>query len=158
MNIDMFFQYVKNNNIEMNFDNKEHYGAHRLSNEVLFQLPFISLTILLLAKDRRKPKTEEIGQLVGECFENSIRGFKGSTQALGWSANLRMRTVKALTFLETARLVLVDTNNGRVKITDNGKKIVDAALAQDSNLSINLRKISRSYRNLSVEKQIAMGL
>jgi hypothetical protein len=70
-----------------------------LDNEALFQLPLLAMTILALAKGHSKPALSELGQLVGECLERTVAGFKGSSQDIGWSANLRIRTVKALTFL-----------------------------------------------------------
>ena len=50
-----------------------------LGNEGLFQLPLIALVILVLAKDRRKPKVSEIGQFVGETLEASMPGFRGAS-------------------------------------------------------------------------------
>ena len=157
MNYEAFFQQIRKSGIELSFDNPEVNDPTRLSNEALFHLPLLAITILVLAKDRRKPRTNQIGQLVGECFERTFVGFKGSSQHVGWSANLRVRTVRALTFLETARLVVIDED--RVTATDLGRKVLKAALLDDhSDLSYTLRQLERSYRDISVEKQISLGL
>ncbi len=153
-----FFQAVRDGNIEMRFDNPKEAHPDRLSNEALFHLPLLAITILLLAKGRRKPRVDEIGQLVGECFERTFTGFKGSSQHLGWSANLRVRTVRALTFLETTGLIDVDKTKDRILISKKGKPVIDRALRQDSDLSYMLRALERSYRNISVEKQMSMEL
>jgi hypothetical protein len=159
VNFDTLFEVVKRDAIELSFDNPQRDANLRLSNEALFHLPLLALTILLLASDRRKPKTDELGQLVGECFERTFIGFKGSSQHLGWSANLRVRTVRALTFLETARLVTVDAVSQRIGIGELGKKVIDAALEkEDSDLGYMLRVIERSYRNITTERQISLGL
>ena len=100
MNYEAFFKEVKDSGIELSFDNPRAAPSTRLSNEALFHLPLLAITILVLSKDKRKPRINQIGQLVGECFERTFVGFKGSSQHLGWSANLRVRTVRALTFLE----------------------------------------------------------
>ena len=158
MNYEAFFSEIKEKGIELRFDNTEEGQTPRLSNEALFHLPLLAITILMLAKDRRKPRIDEIGQLVGECFERTFAGFKGSSQHLGWSANLRVRTVRALTFLETAQLVAIDSEKEKINATEQGKSVVNRALESDSDLSFTLKTIERSYRNISVEKQISLGL
>ena len=116
------------------------------------------MTILLLSKTRRKPKSDELGQLIGECFERTFSGFKGSSQHLGWSANLRMRTVKALTFLETVGLVEVDRHDSRIKVTEFGKQVVSEAIDIQSDLGYTLQVIERNYFDIQIEKQISMDL
>ncbi|GAA6132794.1 hypothetical protein NBRC116187_31540 [Halopseudomonas sabulinigri] len=111
-----------------------------------------------MAKDRRKPKVAEVGQLVGESIEASMIGFKGSAQHVGWSANLRVRTVNAITFLESASLIQVDNRKGRLAITDVGKKVVDRALSYDDDLAYNLSVIARSYRNVCVARQLDLEI
>lgn len=158
MNFEAFFDRMRGDNLELRFDNPEESRTQRLSNEALFHLPLLAITILMLSKDRRKPKVDRIGQLVGECFERTFPGFKGSSQHLGWSANLRMRTVRALTFLETAELVEIDQQKNRIMCTKLGRRVVEAALKDDSDLSVTLRYVERSYRNISVERQLAIDL
>lgn len=157
MNFDEFFSSIESKNINVTFQNTEK-EQRLLENEALFQLPLISLIILIMAKDSRKPFIAEVGQLVGESIEASMIGFKGSAQHIGWSANLRVRTVTALSFLEQAQLVEVQNRKGRVKITELGKKVINHALRLENNLSYNLSQISRSYRNICVSKQLDMEI
>ncbi|MEM9387215.1 MAG: hypothetical protein AAGA68_19290 [Pseudomonadota bacterium] len=158
MDYETFFEAVRSRKTALNYDGQGEANPPRLSNEALFHLPLLAIAILVLAKDRRKPPIDEIGQLVGECLERSFPGFKGSSQHLGWSANLRMRTVRALTFLETAQLVSVDQSKRRIGISNAGKAVINRALALDSDLAYTLRLIERHYRNISSEKQISLGL
>lgn len=158
MDYERFFQEYKERDIQLDFDNTESIAIHKLSNEALFHLPLLAMTILLLSKSKRKPKSNELGQIIGECFERTFVGFKGSSQHLGWSANLRMRTVKALTFLETAELVLVDLHDSRIKATPKGKKVVEKSLLDDSKLHHTLYIFERNYQDLQMEKQISMEL
>jgi len=158
MNFDSFFDQAEKNNLTIEVDSESISYGDTLGNEALFQLPLISLIILLLSKDKRKPFVSEIGQLVGECIEISMPGFKGSSQHIGWSANLRVRCVKALSFLECAELVLVHNRKGRIAITPLGKKLVNKAINNDDNLSYNLAHIARSYRNICVSKSLEMEL
>ncbi|SKB52582.1 hypothetical protein [Malaciobacter marinus] len=129
-----------------------------LNNEALFQLPFLSIVVLLLSKNRKKPKVDSIGQLVGECLELSIKGFKGSSQHLGWSANLRIRTIIALNFLEISKLIFIDKKSQTVRITELGKKIIDYALSLETDLSYTLNLINRKYRDINKEKKIELEL
>ena len=52
--------------------------AYTLDNEALFQLPLLAMSILAISKGLSKPQLPEIGQLVGECLERTVAGFKGS--------------------------------------------------------------------------------
>lgn len=158
MNYNEFFNEAKEREVIIVLENPKTPISHRLSNEALFHLPLIAMTILLLSKTRSKPKSDELGQLIGECFERAFKGFKGSSQYLGWSANLRMRTVKALTFLETANLVEVDTQDSKIKVTDSGKKVIYKAMDDETDLGYNLQVIERKYRDIRVEKQISIGV
>jgi len=158
MNYDEFFEKVKADDINISFDNKKLSQGGLLSNEALFHLPLLALIILLLSKGRRKPRSEQIGQLVGECLEKSILGFKGSAQHLGWSANLRVRTVKALSFLEISSLVKVNVKKGIIESTEKGNKVINALFEKDTDLSYTLRVVNQSYRNICVENQIEMEL
>lgn len=100
MNFENFFIEVESseNNITMPPDSDKR--AELLDNETLFQLPLISLIVLIIASGKRKPLVSELGQLVGESIEIVFTGFKGSARNLGWSALLRIRTVKSVSFLE----------------------------------------------------------
>jgi len=158
MNFDTFFEQAEVSNIKVEFGSLSNYSNRLLDNEALFQLPLISLIVLLMAKDRRKPRVSEVGQLVGESLESSMYGFKGSAQHIGWSANLRVRTVKAMVFLEHSKLVEIHNKKGRVEITELGKKVINSAINRDDNLSFNLSLIARSYRNICISKQLDMEL
>lgn len=158
MDYEEFFQEASEKEIVLSLDQFSGSATHRLSNEALFHLPLLAMTILLLSKARRKPKSDELGQLIGECFERTFSGFKGSSQHLGWSANLRMRTVKALTFLETVSLVEVDHHDSRIKATDLGRTVVSKAIDVQSDLGYTLQVIERNYFDIQIEKQISMDL
>ncbi|MCS0608392.1 hypothetical protein NX773_09485 [Massilia solisilvae] len=157
MKFDEFFDRVDQSKLTLPA-RPEVQTMHLLGNEALFQLPLIALIILLMAKDRRKPKIAEIGQLVGESIEASLIGFKGSSQHLGWSANLRVRTVKALNFLELTNLVEIPNRKARIAITEMGKRVIGKALENDDDLAYNLAKIGLAYRNICVSRQLDLEL
>ncbi len=154
MNYKEFVKKVKEQNIIIRFDERSKFKEYKLTNEALFQIPFIAMIILLLSKGTSKPLVAEIGQVVGECIELSMDGFKGSSKLLGWSANLRMRTVNALTFLEAAKLVDVKNRKDRIRITNLGKKVVKKGLSGDTDLAYSLAMIQRNYRNICSDKKL----
>jgi|GEM_PF-619202 len=159
MELDNFFNEISNANVTVAVDSDvKLLNNNKLSNEALFQIPFISMVLLVMAKGKSKPIIQEIGQIVGECFYRTFVAFKGSEQHIGWSANLRMRTIKALQFLEEARLVQVDNRKSRLQITPLGKKVIDSTLKDESDLSSNLKFIERNYRNICKEKNMEMRL
>jgi hypothetical protein len=141
-------------NIERESSTKEPIG---LSNESLFHLPLLACVVLTLSRQRRPLRTHEVGQFVGECLEKTFIAFKGSAQYLGWSANLRIRTVSALGFLEAANLVVVN-NKGHVSATDHGRKIIDKAIDAQDDLAMTIIAVQRVYRDVISERGSQMEL
>lgn len=112
----------------------------------------------MLAKGQRKPKSSELGQIIGECLERTLRGFKGSSQHIGWSANLRIRTIKSLSFLELSSLVIVNQSSKIISTTTIGRKVIEQATEGLGNLAVTLQVIERNYRNICAEKQLELEL
>jgi len=158
MNYEIFKKGLILNPITMRVDDFSGVRKDNLDNEALFQLPFIAMVILVMAKGLSKPSVPELGRLVGECLEQSMPAFKKSNQHIAWSANLRVRTVKAMSFLEMAGLVNIEHQKGKVKISNLGKKVISKALDEDSDLSHNLNKISRQYRNINKANKMEMRI
>lgn len=132
-------------------------GPSLLSNEALFHIPLLAAIVLTLSRLSRKPRTSEIGQMVGDCIERTFTSFKGSSQRLGWSANLRIRTVEALTFLEVSDLVEVDAK-GIISATKTGRDIILSAHKADDDLSYTLGLVERSYRDICGERRSQLEL
>jgi len=158
MNFELFFDEVSKSKLQINLSHNEVSKSVLLDNEALFQLPFISLIILMLVKDRRKPRVQELGRMVGECIELTMPAFKRSNQKVGWSANLRIRTINAMTFLEVSELIVIGNRRGKLEITPRGKKLIASAIQGDDNLSYTLLEISKSYRNICVSRQLDLEL
>ncbi|KAA1287204.1 hypothetical protein BVZ28_18405 [Alcaligenes faecalis] len=154
MNYNEFFTEAAKLNIRLPLQPtaKEYHSS--LDNEALFQLPILAMVILTISKGNSKPIFSEIGQLVGECLERTVSGFKGSSQDIGWSANLRIRTVKALTLLERLDFIVVDSSDGRVSTEAKGRRVIESVLAGDSPLSHAMLVIERSYENIRAEQRI----
>lgn len=155
MSVEEFFAEAERLKLRVDLpDRDSSFSGQTLSNEALFQLPLLAMTVLALAKSRSKPRLSEIGQLVGECLERTVVGFKGSSQHIGWSANLRIRTIKALTFLEATGLALVDSRTRDIAATPLGRAVYDRALEEESPLALSLRVIELSYHNIRAEARI----
>lgn len=146
-----FFKEARKLNVRLNLETDTPAPAHSLDNEALFQLPLLAMTILAITKGSSKPQLPEIGQLVGECLERTVAGFKGSSQDIGWSGNLRIRTIKALTFLESTGQVVIDQHTRRISATDLGKKIYKDAVDGDTLLAVSMKTIELSYQYIRDE-------
>lgn len=157
MNFDTFFDTLEKDELALNVGAATSNGRD-INNEALFQIPLIALIILVMSGSRRKPRVPELGQFVGESIEASLGGFKGSSQKLGWSANLRVRTVAALRFLEQANLAEVQNRMGRITVTELGKRVINKVMKDDNDLSYNLASISRAYRNICISRQLDLEL
>lgn len=86
MNYDQFFEEAVKRKLRLSALEQPPDFRSTLDNEALFQLPLLAMVILTLAKGSSKPRMSELGQLVGECLERTVAGFKGSSQDIGWSA------------------------------------------------------------------------
>lgn len=151
MNLTEFFNEADKLDIRLEHHVAEAIPAHSLSNEALFHLPLLAMTILAISKGNSKPRLPEIGQLVGECLERTVAGFKGSSQDIGWSGNLRIRTIKALTFLEETKLVTIDRSMRRISATELGRHVYQGAIVGDSLLALSMKTIELSYQYMSDE-------
>lgn len=149
-----FFSEAKRLNLKLQISGDGPSPAHTLDNEALFQLPLLAMAILAISKGLSKPELPEIGQLVGECLERTVAGFKGSSQDIGWSGNLRIRTIKALTFLESTGQITIDRGTRRVSATDLGKKVYNDAINGESLLAVSMKTIELSYQYIRDEARV----
>lgn len=151
MSSENFFKEARRLNTKLSLSADGPAPSHSLDNEALFQLPLLAMTILVMAKSMSKPQLPEVGQLVGECLERTVAGFKGSSQDIGWSGNLRIRTIKALTFLESTGQVVVEVGSRRISATDLGKKVYKGAVDGDNLLALAMKTIELSYQYIRDE-------
>lgn len=149
-----FFSEARRLGLKLELSGEGPSPVHTLDNEALFQLPLLAMAILAMSKGRSKPELPEIGQLVGECLERTVAGFKGSSQAIGWSGNLRIRTIKAVTFLESTGQVSIDEWTREISATDLGKKVYSGAVEGESLLALSLKTIELSYQYIRDEARV----
>lgn len=154
MNSSDFFTEARRLGLKLNLSGKGPSPAHTLDNEALFQLPLLAMTILAICKGRSKPELPEIGQLVGECLERTVAGFKGSSQDIGWSGNLRIRTIKALTLLESTGQIVIDKETREISATDLGKKVYTSAIEGESLLAHSMKTVELSYQYIRDEARV----
>ncbi|WP_028500492.1 hypothetical protein [Microvirgula aerodenitrificans] len=149
-----FFSEAKRLSLKLNLSGEGPSPMHTLDNEALFQLPLLAMTILAISKGHSKPELPEIGQLVGECLERTVAGFKGSSQDIGWSGNLRIKTIKALTFLESTGYVTIDKVTRKISATNLGKRVYTGAVEGESLLAHSMRTIELSYQYIRDEARV----
>jgi len=149
-----FFSEARRLGLKLNLSGESPSPKHTLDNEALFQLPLLAMTILAISKGRSKPELPEIGQLVGECLERTVAGFKGSSQEIGWSGNLRIKTIKALTFLESTGQVTIDKVTREISATDLGKKVFGGAVEGGGLLAHSMKTIELSYQYIRDEARV----
>lgn len=154
MNLTEFFDEAERMKLRVSVSDTRDPMPHSLSNEALFQIPLLAMAVLAISKSRSKPELPEIGQLVGECLKRTVVGFKGTSQDIGWSANLRIRTIKALTFLEATGLAEIDSRTREISVTALGRQVYEHAIEGETYLSVSLQTIERSYQNIRAEAKI----
>ena len=149
-----FFDQLTGLDLRLDIPSEQTANSTSLSNEALFQIPLLAMTILVISKGNSKPLLSELGQLVGECLERTVAGFKGSSQNIGWSGNLRIRTIKALTFLEVTNQIKIDKITKRITTTDFGKKVYENAIKGDGPLATAMKTIEQSHQYIRDENRI----
>lgn len=149
---DVFMENAKDLQIILGAEIKE-IDYSPLTNEALFHLPFLVLAILCITKGRKKVTTADLGHSFSQAFERTITGYRKGSQMISWSANLRLRTVKALEFLECSSMVSIKYDKS-IAPTKTGKTLIDTVMSEASFLGITLRKLSRNFNDLKSEKQI----
>lgn len=154
MSANEFFSEARRLGLKLSLSGEGPSPMHTLDNEALFQLPLLAMTILAISKGRSKPELPEIGQLVGECLERTVVGFKGSSQEIGWSGNLRIRTIKALTFLESTGQVIIDNVTREISATDLGKEVYRGAVEGESLLANSMKTVELSYQYIRDEARV----
>ncbi len=145
MNFESFFIEVERRESDIVIPSDAETNSHLLDNETLFQLPLISLIVLIITSGQRKPIISELGQLVGESIEVVFTGFKGSARHLGWSALLRVRTVKSVSFLELSGFVEVRNKDNRLVVTEKGRRLLERILSKDSELASHLLEVKDAF-------------
>lgn len=156
MKIEEFWESAKQSKLDLGPGSCSAVATHLLSNEALFHLPLLAMFILMMAKGRKKPRLDELGQTVGECVERTLSGFKGSSQHIGWSGNLRVRTVNALAFLELTDLVQVNQETKFISTTEKGASLYAIANCGEGNLAMTLKHAERSYGDMARETQLKL--
>lgn len=156
MKIEEFWESAKQSGLNLGPVGEGTNSSPLLSNEALFHLPLLAMFVLMMAKGRKKPRLDELGQMTGECIERTLAGFKGSSQHIGWSGNLRVRTVSALAFLELAGLVHVNQNTKFISTTDIGSRLYALATHGEGNLAMTLKYAERSYGDMAREAQLRL--
>ncbi len=122
--ISQFLVESKKTDFKFSFSEKIKVNYEPLTNDALFHIPLISVAVLVLAKEAKEGvNTGEIGRLVGVIIEETIPGFKSSSQYLGWSSTLRHRTAEAVAFLEQFSFILVSAERV-ISVTAEGSKFV----------------------------------
>lgn len=67
---------------------------------------------------------------------------------------MRIRTIKALTFLETTNQISVDRHTRRISATELGKKVYQSAIARESSFANSMKTIELSYQYIRDEDRV----
>jgi hypothetical protein len=116
--------------------------------DALFHLPLLALAAMIIA--RRTPfPTFSLGRKVAMLLIEHFAALRGANHVLETSITLRRRCADALAFLEAANLVSISGDHKRnVSLTDAGKKHVDAAARDASDLGLLVRQLRTSQERL----------
>lgn len=153
--IGQFLEESKKTNFKFSFSENIKLNYEPLTNDALFHIPLISVAILVLVKESKLGvNTGEVGRLVGIIIEETIPGFKSSTQLLGWSSTLRHRTAEAIAFLEQFSFISISSERV-ILATDDGSKFILRLRKEESDIGQAVRGF---YMNASTSLEQARKL
>lgn len=142
--LNKFYELSKETSFQFTFSKDVKINYEPLTNDALFHIPLISISVLVLVKNSSKEiSAGEIGRLVGLLLEETISGFKGSSQILGWSSTLRQRTAEAIAFLEQIKLIEVSESH-QLSITEDGNRFVLELRKENTDLGQAVRGFFRN--------------
>src|ERR1700721_320638 len=114
----------------------------------LFHLPLLALPAVGIARATSFP-TFSLGRRVAMLLIEHFAALRGANHVLETSVTLRRRCADALAFLEAAKLVSISGDHRRnVSLTEAGKKQLDAAGRDASDLGLLVRQLRTSQERL----------
>lgn len=149
MDIDTFLESFAERDLKLSVSVAEELpGRTPETMDALFHLPLLALAAMIIA--RRAPfPTFSLGRKVAMLLVEHFAALRGANQVLETSVTLRRRCADALAFLEAAHLVSISGDHRRnVSLTEAGKKHVDAAGRDASDLGSLVRQLRTSQERL----------
>lgn len=126
--------------------------------EALYYLPLISLNVLLLIRSKTNGyKLNDMNEWVVGIFKNLYGRLSESGLELLWSISMKRKIADAVVFLEATGLVVVSDSSARmVKITKEGRALINQCLKDKSEQGVLLRKIRAALEECKA-KGIELG-
>lgn len=151
--LDQFVDSGRKLDFNFNFSRFNNFRYEPLKNDALFHLPLICICVLVISKEwTGQVLAGQMGRLVGILIENTIPGFKGSSQTLSWSTTLRYRAAEATSFLEQLKFISVSKDH-RIEVSDAGNKFLLGIRREDSDLGLTLRALLRNASDIQKKSE-----
>jgi hypothetical protein len=122
----------------------------KVSGEGLFHVPILALSILLIARARKKSfATADVAVWTAATLSRHFSRLAGVRSKMEWSVPHRKRCAEALMFLEGAQLIRVEDVSPRyVECTPIGVTFVRDLLARSDEIGFLTKRLERSYRGV----------
>jgi hypothetical protein len=115
--------------------------------DALFHLPLLALAAMIIA--RQTPfSTVSLGRNVAMLLVEHFAALRNPSHGLETSLTLRRRCADALAFLEASNLVSISGPQRFVSLTDAGKKHIDTAARDATDLGLLVRQLRTSQERV----------
>jgi len=141
-------EFARSRDVRVRVDPEGLERAAKTPDDILFQVPLIALTLLVLARARKgKLLTSEMTTWAFATLARHLRDVRDGRRRVDWSFALRRRCADALVFLENRGLVTVlETPQRHVKASASGLVFLTNAVKDTSDLGVLVRALNRAHR------------
>jgi hypothetical protein len=149
VNVDAFLESLAERDLKLSVAVADEFpGRTPETMDALFHLPLLALAAMIIARRSSFP-TVSLGRNVAMLLVERFSALSNASHGLEASVTLRRRCADALAFLEAANLVSVSSDHQRnVSLTDAGKKHVDAAARDATDLGLLVRQLLTSQERV----------
>lgn len=141
-------EFARGRDVRVRVNSEGLERAAKTPDEILFQVPILALTLLVLARAKKgELLTSEMTTWTCATLARHFRDARDGRRRVDWSFALRRRCADALVFLENRGLVTVlEAPQRRVKASASGLDFLRKALKATSELGVLVRALDRAHR------------
>jgi hypothetical protein len=134
--------------VHIRVDSERLERAMKTPDEILFQVPLLALTLLVIARATKgELLTADMTTWACATLAWHFRGIRDARKRMDWSLALRRRCADALVFLENRGLVSVrETPERRITASADGFAFLRKALKETTELGTLVRALDRAHR------------
>ena len=146
--LDSFIIAAAKANVRFTVDPNGIEGASRTHDDSFFQVPLLSLCVLVIAKSRRSGvNTTDVPCWAGATLTKHFDDSVVVRRRLEWSIEYRSRCADSIVFLENIGMIAVFGDRVRaIECTERGSRFIREQLRATNETGVLIRALTKAYR------------